>query len=329
MIYLLLLACNPDKDIDMSFGTDNEDSAVNAEPENSVEPSEEETGDTDNNEPEEPPEPVDVGTMGELRFSMHPGNGGDGFGFRVSNVLDVNEDGLSEIALSAPTYVSPDYNASAGAVAIYNGREDKEDLDIEDAQALLIAAGPYEYFGQSMTSCDFNQDGVTELFVAAPAHLSGGEVLGAVYRFSLPLNGNIPATQATQTILGPTNGSSFGSAIACDESSGLMAISAGYFESSLGLKQAGAAWIYEPASTAGSIESFSIARFYGDLEGQNFGVSMSFADVNGDAMPDILIGGGGEGVGGTGSGTVAGFYGPLSDSYFIEDADVVYRESLE
>ena len=152
-------------------------------------------------------------------------------------------------------------------------------------------------------------------------------MLGAVYRFSLPLTGVVLASQATQTIYGPTHGSSFGSIIACDEDSGLMAISAGYFESEPGLHQAGAAWVYSPADVNGSIESFSQAQFYGDQEGQNLGVGMSFGDVNGDALPDIFIGGGGEGVGGEGSGVVAGFYGPLSGSHFLENADVRYNES--
>ncbi|MEC7984783.1 MAG: integrin alpha [Myxococcota bacterium] len=328
MIFLYIIACQQSQK-DFSFGIDPTDTATtpDATDDPPQDPTVEDTAEP--GQPEEPPEPIDVGSLGELRFAMHPGNGSDGFGFRVAGIQDSNGDSLSELALSAPTYVVPDYNSPSGAVAIYNGREETDDLDAESMQALLISAGPNEYFGHSIASCDFNQDGTTELFVSAPAHRVGEEPMGALYRYSLPLQGNVSTSQAVQTIIGPANGSSFGSAIACDESSGLMAVSAAYFESSLGLTQAGAAWIYEPASAAGSIESFSIAQFYGDREGQNFGVGMSFGDVNGDSIPDILIGGGGEGLGGTGSSAVGGFYGPLNDSYFLEDADVVYRESME
>ena len=292
LIGTLLWACKAPKEENFVFGTQD---TGQASPNDSSEPAldsydtaEPSTEDTTIEDTDSPPLEIDIGVLGERHTTIAPSqNNSSDFGFRVVNIQDLNGDGLSEIALSAPTYSSPEENIQGGAVLIYNGNIEKEELGIEDAQAMIVSDMTSSYLGQSMTSCDVNQDGIKELYIASPGYNIEGEALGAVHRFSLPLSGTIQSQHAAQTLLGPVHNSSFGSSIACFAPNHLMAISASYFPHD-DMNHAGAAWVYDPNNTSGSIENYALARFYGDHEGQHFGVGLSFGDVNGDGLADIF-----------------------------------------
>ena len=206
---------------------------------------------------------VDIGVLADLHTIIAPGqeNNSNDFGFRVANIQDADGDALSEVALSAPTYTSPEDNILGGAVLIYHGHQEQEDYGMEEAQAMIFSDSPSAYLGQSMSTCGAN------LYISAPGHKEDDDVLGAVYRFSMPLSGTISVEQASQTLLGPIHNSSFGSSIACSKTDGLMAISAAAFPRET-MNNVGSAWVFDPDHTPGSIESYALSRFYGDREGQ-------------------------------------------------------------
>ncbi|XP_052777361.1 phosphatidylinositol-glycan-specific phospholipase D-like isoform X2 [Mya arenaria] len=104
------------------------------------------------------------------------------FGTSVA-VLDVNMDGVMDLAVGAPAFVNPGDNPLLynGLVLIYFGDAAKHRV-FDGAANITLACTKYEHcnLGFSLTVGDVNADGNPDLVVGAPIAPSGGEQRGMV-----------------------------------------------------------------------------------------------------------------------------------------------------
>ena len=111
------------------------------------------------------------------------GDAGDGFGYSVAFVPDVDGDGASDIAIGVPLLGTDD----VGAVWVYSGTSLGE-VDVRSPIATIEGARPGDLLGNFMLSADWNHDGTDGLVVAAPG-ASMGTGPGAVYLLDAPTAG--------------------------------------------------------------------------------------------------------------------------------------------
>ena len=337
-IFVFLLACGGEKNQDFSLGPqiepsdedpDTEDTSVDAPDTDTgfpqdTGPSDTAEDDTGNEDTDDPP-PVDPGNMGELISTISLGNNGDGYGYRVASLGDNNFDGRSELALAAPTLVRPEFNTKAGGVSVFQASAESTELTDNDQLAQVLSDQAHVYFGQWISACDVDNDGRSELFIGSPNYTVNEEMVGAVFRYDLPITGDILSSSHAHLIYGEEEYGAFGGMVACSEMDNLVAVGAGY-ASPNNLEKSGRVYIYDPAFNGIQSASTAQAVIDGDSTGQYFGISQSFGDFNGDGFDDIIISGSGEGPSGDGTGTAAAFFGPLIGNLDISDADKTYHD---
>lgn len=87
---------------------------------------------------------------------------------------------------------------------------------------------------------------------------------------------------------------------------------------------AGEVYVVEGGSSSGSASSIYDARIQGQYSYGYLGWSVAHGDWNGDGVGDVASGAYGDGTGGSYSGSVFTFYGPLTGSYKSTDADTQF-----
>ena len=198
---------------------------------------------------------------GEVTLSgveLYGESAGDGVGWSLVSLGDLDADGLDDLAVSAPG--QNDGGTGAGAVYVASGdwiSSGDSSLDLSLAQAILIGEASGDEAGRQLASADFDGDGVAELLVGAEGHDSGR---GAVYVVS-GLDGEIDLSTADAVIVGDTSNDALG-----------------------------------PVATS---------------------------DVDGDGVPDLLLGAPYADDDGTQSGSAYLFLGPVTGDLGADDADLV------
>lgn len=109
-------------------------------------------------------------------------------GWSVAPAGDINQDGITDLIIGAPSH-SPSGRATAGAAYVVYGKKDASMLEI-DLAALdkttgikIIGAVTNDQLGQSVAAAgDINQDGVDDVIIGAPYFdLPAGTDAGAAY----------------------------------------------------------------------------------------------------------------------------------------------------
>ena len=237
--------------------------------------------------------------------------GGDGSGYSVSGVGDVNGDGYDDILISAPYR-----NGNIGEVYLIFGNASgwSLDMNLANANASYIGEGGSNSNLMIVSGAgDVNGDGYDDFLIGVPLNKEGGKdslgwgagqaylILGKATGWSMDTDlGNVDAS-----FIGEEGGDNAGRSVSCAgdvNGDGYDDILIGaWWSSEGGGWHSGQAYLIFGKPTGWSMDtnlSNSDASFLGFERTEYFGDEVSSAgDVNGDGYDDILIGAFHEGSG--------------------------------
>ncbi|MCH2111810.1 MAG: VCBS repeat-containing protein [Planctomycetes bacterium] len=209
------------------------------------------------------------GGTGLPLHSLQSPSSSNGFGQAVLGVPDLNGDGVPEYLISAP-HATAKGILDCGTVTIISGASGNR-------IRRLFGSIPGELFGTSLAHCpDLDGDGVAEIIVGSPGHRNSKGMVRFFSGASGDMIKKIPGLEAQSefglclSLLGDVDGDSF-----LD-----LAIGAPGTSNSNGSVHITSipSGIFQPA-------------ILGTQAGARFGQSISsISDINGDGLPDILIG---------------------------------------
>ena len=246
---------------------------------------------------------------------------GDQFGSAITNIGDLEFDGVTDLAVGTP--YDDDNGSDRGAIWILfmdsNGEVDLKQK-ISDSQGGFIGGlADNDRFGTAVTAMgDLNGDGFTDLAVGAPLDDDGGADRGAVWILFLNFDGTVIQTQKISDNAGGFTGTlddndQFGSALANIgdlNNDGVTDLAVGVKYDDDGGSNHGAVWILfmNPDGTINSQQKISSTEgdFDGNLEdGVRFGSAIDIAgDLDTDGVTDLVVGSSGDDDGGSDRGAV-------------------------
>jgi len=261
------------------------------------------------------------------------GDAGTGFGSAVSGVGDIDQDGIAELAISAPS-------APSGKAYVFKYAQTSA---VNSGQAMAVMNGETagDMLGAQIAACkDLNNDTFPDFAISAPAAGKVYIVLGGNPSSALgpvPTTGNI--TSAASVMIQSAPGSGFGSSLDCGSDlngDGIADLLIGAPQAVNGSGQnTGAAYVF--LAGASHVINFnaigsrnlpvkidltqtgqSDLAIFGDSVGQKFGQSVAeLGDVVGrslaDASRDFAIG-----APGIGTGKIYLFYGGQSGALRLD-----------
>ncbi len=208
------------------------------------------------------------------------------FGFSVSGLGDVNNDGYSDIAIGAPRF---DNNLTdEGRVTVYYGSSSGVNTTISWTQDGEQTGA---YFGNSVSNAgDVNRDGISDMIVGAYLYDNGQGDEGRAYIYYGTINGL--SSVAAWTAESNQEGANYGYSVA----GGGDVNGDGYSDVLVGAiwyngiySNEGRVYLYTGA--AAGVSATPAWTAVGGQEAAEFGKSVSAAgDINGDGYGDILIG---------------------------------------
>lgn len=213
---------------------------------------------------------------------------------------DLNGDGFADVVVSGWTYPE---NGGLGGVFIIEGPVSGR-LDVSDAVVTVVGEASGDYAGTALAAGDMDGDGYAEIAVGAPGVARGA---GRVALLAGPVAaGTHDLSIAAARVDGVAEEDGVGTAVAMDgdfDGSGGVDLFVGSPGDDRGAEDAGAAGLfYGPLAGNHDIAGANL-RMYGAVAGASAGTSVSIGgDANGDAIPDLLMGGarydGDDGAGG-------------------------------
>ena len=203
------------------------------------------------------------------------------------------------------------------------------EIELGAAPLQLYSSGTHEWLGQSISACDLDGDGRPELVAGAPGHNGGEESGGVVYILDLPSTGLRGVHEGAHQILGTQAQAQLGGNSACQPAheGGAGWLAAAASNATTTTTQTGLVLLFGAGGGGLSDDTSATARIEGDSTGQHLGTALSIGDINGDGSPDLLLGGGGEGVGADRASVAAIILGPITGTMTVADADRRYGEA--
>jgi len=243
---------------------------------------------------------------------------GDEFGIGVSLRGDFDGDGLSDAVIGARS--SDGDGDDAGRAYVFFGADIATGgvFDATDAGATLTGEAPGDLAAQAVVPVgDVDGDGLDDLLVGAHLNADGGGQAGKSYLvLGSQLTGELSLADAHAVFVGEVAGDNSGTALASlgdldldgrDE----VLIGAKYHDA-LGANT-GRAYLFfgSTLATGGTFDlSSADIMFTGEAEGDECGRAVGLAgDVDGDGLPDLLLGAVYNDDGGNGSGKAYVFLG--------------------
>jgi len=231
------------------------------------------------------------------------GSGSERLGSSLA-VIDVNNDGLADILVGAPT-------SANGTVYVFHGTATGFNTT---AAATILGENAADRFGDGVYPGDFDNDGYVDLAVQARDHNAGLATQGKVYVFSGSASGIASFTANSSTHLnfsGEFAASNFGRRAFMTDANG-DGFADLFFSAYLPLSMPGK--IYYLAGSAGGFASTNAGaitrQITGITNGDGFGVSFGIKDINGDGFADLIGGAYNRNAGaGAGQGTASVFLG--------------------
>ncbi len=134
--------------------------------------------------------PVSAGDVLELGVTgtVFEGiDGGDKLGRAVAGGQDLDDDGVPDVIVSAPS--DEEGASAAGAVYLFSGAGlgTNDKISAADADATWLGESSYDYMGIEVALGDVTDDGVADLLFGATGDDDGASDAGAIYMFDAPL----------------------------------------------------------------------------------------------------------------------------------------------
>jgi hypothetical protein len=230
------------------------------------------------------------GATGALIRSAQIGASGEGFGYAVDGLDDLDGDGVPELAVGAPFESTA--GAGAGRVYVVSGADGTTVL------RSFLGEDAGDNFGSAVAHLgDVNGDGVQELVVGAPT--AGPTAKGRAYVFDLAAGALLyPA------LVPDASAAQFGQFFAADvgdvDGDHWPDVYVGDFAD--GAAARGKAYVFSGASGA------RLLTLTG-ANGDGFGIGRGLGDVNGDGHADLVLGSWTSGAGATRAGKLEVFSG--------------------
>jgi hypothetical protein len=248
---------------------------------------------------------------------------GDNLGFSVASAGDVNGDGLDDLLMGARG--NDTAAIQAGRVYLFLGPVLGTSTDQADA---VISGTAFEEIGRSVSAAgDLNGDGLGDILVGTG--VGGPADEGRVYVFNGPISGPLTIADADAVIVGVTADDALGASLAPAgdlNGDGFDDIVVGAPRTvALGNNNGpGQVFVFH-GPLAGTIPaSAGAAVLVGELDNDDFGISVAVGDVSGDGVADVVVGAD-QFFRNDGRGRVYVFHGPLSGTLQASNANAILR----
>lgn len=205
----------------------------------------------------------------------------------ISSAQDTNGDGYDDILLGTPD------TSSGGRVHVAVGPVELD--SIEEADVEISAESPGDDFGHSIASGgDVNGDGYSDILIGAPHHASAGTDAGVAYLFLGPFTGTLSASDAEARFDGAAAKDLAGASVAGPgdmDADGYNEVSIGAPDNDEGASAAGMVGLfYGPVSGSHTVHRAN-AVLIGESEDDRAGIQLVGGhDLDGNGLPDLVVG---------------------------------------
>jgi hypothetical protein len=251
---------------------------------------------------------------------------GDSLSWR-GGAADLDGDGLSDLVI-----VSPWSSAGDGTGSVYIHSDPLNSQSFDDGVALYGDSG--SYLGVGLGLGDQDDDGQADLFLGAPGATDADDQdMGAAYLVRGPISADgVVSDIADLTIWGTVENDRFGTSatlLGDQDGDGYDELVVGAVYSDAGGTYSGALYVFSGDLT-GTVDTDSASAVIQGASRDYLGQSRSIAgqsDLNGDGVADLAVGAYAADLDYDDQGAVYVFFGPVTGTLDLDDADVVLYDS--